>query len=93
MWDVAARALALGTDVILDFGCWARQEREDFRARAARLGVGFHLHYLACPTDELIRRLRARNTAQPPGSFVIREAALRHWATIFEAPTAEELAD
>src|SRR5512142_1337445 len=39
MWDVAARALALGTSVILDFGFWARVEREDFRSRAKRLGA------------------------------------------------------
>src|SRR5512139_3017147 len=29
LWDVAARVLALGTNVILDFGFWSRQERED----------------------------------------------------------------
>src|SRR5262245_62813193 len=29
LWNVASRALALGTNVILDFGFWAREERED----------------------------------------------------------------
>jgi predicted kinase len=33
-WEGASRALALGINVILDYGFWAREEREDFRARA-----------------------------------------------------------
>ncbi len=38
-WDVAARALALGIDVVIDWGVWSRQERDDYRARAAALGA------------------------------------------------------
>lgn len=38
-WDVARRALALGTNVILDFWFWAREEREDYRSRAKQLGA------------------------------------------------------
>src|SRR5262245_5959805 len=34
LWNVASRALELGTNVILDFGFWAREEREDYRSRA-----------------------------------------------------------
>src|SRR5918999_1193467 len=35
-WSVAERALSLGINVILDFGFWSRQEREDFRGRAGQ---------------------------------------------------------
>jgi predicted kinase len=31
LWNIASRAMILGTNVILDFGFWARQEREDYR--------------------------------------------------------------
>ena len=34
LWKIASRALQLGTNVILDFGFWAREEREDYRLRA-----------------------------------------------------------
>ena len=34
LWKIARRALGLGTNVILDFGFWAREEREDYRLRA-----------------------------------------------------------
>jgi len=39
LWNIASRALELGTNVILDFGFWARQEREDYRWRAKQLGA------------------------------------------------------
>ena len=32
LWEMASRALALGTNVILDYGFWAREEREDYRS-------------------------------------------------------------
>jgi predicted kinase len=91
LWDVAGRALALGTNVILDFGFWAREEREDYRARARSLGAGSEIHYLDVPGDELLRRLRERNALQPRGSFLIAEAAMRPWAASFQAPAAAEL--
>src|SRR6266508_797620 len=31
LWKIASSVLELGTNVILDFGFWAREEREDFR--------------------------------------------------------------
>src|SRR5215470_12905053 len=46
LWDVAARALILGADVILDFGCWARSQREEFRARAHQIGAEFKIHFM-----------------------------------------------
>jgi hypothetical protein len=92
MWQVAERSLHLGVDVILDFGFWARSERQDFRARARRLGVGFEVHYADCSLDELLRRLAQRNAAGTPGCFVIPEDRLRAWAGKFEPPDAEELA-
>jgi predicted kinase len=39
-WTVARRALTLGCDVILDWGFWSRQEREEYAAQAAALGAG-----------------------------------------------------
>ncbi|HET8689091.1 MAG TPA: AAA family ATPase, partial [Methanosarcina sp.] len=39
LWSIASRALELGTNVILDYGFWAREEREEYRLRAKRLGA------------------------------------------------------
>ena len=71
-WEVAEKALALGTNVILDFGFWSREEREDFRSRAKQIGASSEVYFLDVPSDELLRRLACRN-AQPGLAFHIPE--------------------
>ena len=90
MWDVAERALALNCNVILDFGFWAREERDDFRARAKALGAGFRIHYREVPPEELFRRLELRNREK--STFVIPRSEMERYMTIFQPPSAEELA-
>lgn len=91
LWELAARLLALGVDVILDFGFWSRVERNEFRSRAARLGARSELHYLVVPEETLLMRLANRNAQQPPGTFQIDETRLRGWSQLFEPPAGEEL--
>ena len=89
-WEVAARALALGTSVILDFGFWTREEREDFRSRARLLGASSEVHFLDVPGAELLRRLTRRN-AEPGLAFHIPEAMMRPWIERFQPPDQDEL--
>ena len=92
LWNIASRALELGTNVILDFGFWAREEREDYRSRAKRLGAGSEVHYLDAPEDELLRRLAERNSRPSQESFLISEAAMKPWMAFFQKPAPDELA-
>src|SRR5579872_2914462 len=39
LWKLAERALILGLNVIVEYGFWAREERESFRARAETVGA------------------------------------------------------
>jgi len=89
-WEVAERALALGTNVILDFGFWAREEREDFRSRAKQLGASSEVFFLDVPRDELLRRLAQRN-AQPGSAFHIPEEMMKPWIELFQKPDQGEL--
>lgn len=91
LWNVASRALELGTHVILDYGLWAREEREDYRARATQLGARSEVHYLDVPEDELVRRLVRRNAHPSPMDFYIPEAMMQPWMTFFQQPTRDEL--
>jgi predicted kinase len=91
LWDLAARILVLDVDVVLDFGFWSRTERDDFRARAARLGARSELHFLDVPEEELLARLATRNAQLPPGTFRIDAARLTLWSNWFEPPTMDEL--
>lgn len=90
-WELAIRALALGVNVILDFGFWAQSERENFRTQAAKLGASSQLHYLAVPEHILLERLNSRNAQRPEHTFVIPEAKLKEWIKLFQPPTLEEL--
>jgi predicted kinase len=90
-WDIAARALSLGLNVVLDFGFWSKEERNDFRARAKALGAGAEVRFLDVPRDELLRRIRLRNAALPAGTFHVKEEHLDEWLGIFQPPSADEL--
>lgn len=91
LWSVAGRTLELGTNVILDFGFWAREEREDYRLRAKRLGASSDIHFLDVPEDELLRRLAIRNSQASEESFHISEESMRLWIDFFQIPTPDEL--
>ena len=91
MWDVAARVLVLGVDVILDFGCWVRSQRDEFRSRAENVGADFRIHFADAREEVLFERLKARNDMRTGGTFFIPEAKLKEWIQIFEPPSLEEL--
>jgi len=84
--------LRLGTSVVLDFGLWARVERDELRRGARQLGVGVELHFLDAPPEVLWERIDRRN-AQPPWSdHPIRRSDLDGWLRTFEPPDGAELA-
>jgi len=90
-WEVAARLLTLNIDVILDFGLWAREERDGYRARGAALGAGTEIRFLDVSRAELWARLSSRNANLPPGTFHVDEASLDAWWSMFEPPMRDEL--
>ena len=92
LWHLAREILRLGLSVVLDFGLWARTERDEMRTAARGLGVGVELHYLDVPGDELWRRIQARNSQPPWDSKPIQRDDLDGWLDVFQAPDAAELA-
>ena len=92
LWRVAQEILRLGVSVVLDFGLWARIERDEMRSAGRRLGVGVELHYLDVPIEELWRRIEARNLEPPWDGYPIRHADLDGWLRVFQEPDAAELA-
>jgi len=91
LWQLAQQILRLGLSVILDFGLWARTERDEMRSVARGLGVGVELHYLDAPVDELWRRIDERNSQPPWASHPIRRTDLDEWIRLFEPPDSGEL--
>ena len=91
LWNIASRALELGTSVILDFGFWAREEREDYRSRAKQLGASSEVHFLDVTPDELMHRLAVRNSQFSQASFYIPEEKMKPWIAFFQRPPPDEL--
>ena len=91
LWGVAARALELGVDVILDYGCWSEEERDLFRTRAQQLGASAEIVVLDLPLDVLWERLRQRNENLPGATFRVSRKELEEWSATFEVPTADEV--
>ncbi|RYG24677.1 hypothetical protein EON82_09865 [bacterium] len=90
-WQIAERALRLGTNVVLDFGVWSRDEREDFRARAATLGARSELILFEEPLEVLKERVKARNEIPEECAYPISEADLEEWWEVFQRPSQDEL--
>src|SRR6266545_637592 len=92
-WALALRTLALGVNVVLDWGLWTREERDRYRTEAQEHKARVVLCVLDLPPrDELVRRLNKRNAALPAGTFRIDEALLDYGLRWFERPTSAELA-
>jgi predicted kinase len=87
-WRFAQQLLARGLTVIIEWGTWARSERDALRLGARALGAAVELHYLSASADVLSERIQRRGAENPP---IERDQLLR-WIEIFEVPTLDEAA-
>src|SRR5260370_32056369 len=87
-WRLAQEMLAIGHNVVIEWGTWARSERDALRAGARALGAAVELHFIDAPLEVLFDRIHRRNQESPPITF---EEVVK-WAEIFERPSAEEMA-
>jgi predicted kinase len=88
-WELTQRLLVLGTSVVLEWGFWARSERDEKREAARTLGVAVELRFLDAPHEELVRRVVARHAA---GGIAITESRMERYRGTFQPPTDHELA-
>jgi predicted kinase len=87
-WKLAQEILALGHNVVIEWGTWRRSERDALRTGARALGAAVELHFTDAPVEVLFERIRRRNRESPP----IRLEDVVKWAEIFERPSGEEMA-
>lgn len=91
LWALTQQLLGQGQSVILEWGHWARVERDEKRLGARSLGVGVELHFLDAPLDELIERADRRTALGEWTASPMTRAHFEEWATIFQPPDQEEL--
>jgi len=89
MWDVTEALVARGLDIILDFGFWSAEEREQVARRVKAMGAQPSWYYLDVSSDELWRRLELRNN-DPAYPVKIPASMMEEWLGVFQPPTAAE---
>jgi predicted kinase len=87
-WTLSQRLLQLGLVVIIEWGTWARSERDALRLGARALGAAVELHFTSAPRDVLAERIKRRARENPP----IAHESIGRWADSFQAPSEEEMA-
>lgn len=85
----AGELLRRGVSVVIEFGSWARDERETIRQAGVRVGAATELHFVDAPLDELERRVRERGG--PDAEALIADVLLG-LSDRFERPTPDEIA-
>src|ERR1700733_3843572 len=91
LWVLSQDLLFQGQSVILEWGHWARVERDEKRLGARALGGGVDPHSLQAPLEELIGRAERRNASGEWTAAPIPRAHFEEWATIFQPPDEEEI--
>ena len=89
--QVGLRALEVGTNVVIDFGLWSRDERSALRQAAHDVGATAEIRYLEVEPAEQRRRLHQRQSEAPGTSWPMSDEELAEWAADFEIPTPGEV--
>jgi len=89
--SVALQALRLGTNVVLDYGLWGRDERSALRWLARSAGAACQVVYLPVDKDVQLVRIARRQETTPHQTFPMSEADLDAWREKFQVPDAAEL--
>jgi predicted kinase len=87
-WQAAQAIMKLGGIAIIEWGTWARSERDMLRLGARALGAKVELRYLDAPTDVLLERINKRGYEDPP----ITRELLDSWERSVQPPTEAEFA-
>ncbi len=88
--DLAARLLARGTDVVLDFGFWKRLDRDETRARFASAGHRVVLVYFPIDPETQLAYARKRAATGNAGEYAFDGETIEALNRFFEEPSPEE---
>jgi predicted kinase len=89
-WSITTELLQRGINVVIEWGLWARAERDELRTAAHALGAEAHLFFLDPPVDVLWKRIEERGREAELGWRPIKRLELDQWHFDLERPDAEE---
>ncbi|GAA2852434.1 hypothetical protein Acy02nite_51900 [Actinoplanes cyaneus] len=78
-----------GYSVVLDYGLWRRDEREDYKRLVDHAGGRWRLLYFRVDRDELLRRLTERNHRGDANALAVTAHMLDDFIARFEPPHNE----
>jgi len=88
LWREAQALLKLGTNVILENGFWAREERNTYLNIGKNIGAKVELHFFDIPFNVLWTRIERRNAN--PKEFHVTKKELEDGYKVFQPPAEEE---
>lgn len=91
-WDLTQQLLKLDVPVVIEWGTWARDERDRLRQRARALGAAVELRFLDAPLAVLWQRLCDRGMERQAGHRALTRSDVETYAGSLERPSEEELA-
>ena len=94
LYDKSVEILATGTDVILDWGFWRRDERASARAFYERRGIPCEFRYLDVSETVWKQRIEKRNAAVAAGRLIaypVDNNLAAKFVSRFEAPGRDEI--
>ena len=94
LYKKSAEIVAAGTDVILDWGFWTKEQRSFAREFYGELGIRCELHYITVSNDEWRKRIMRRNAEVEAGrsdAYFIDDGLAAKFESIFQEPCESEI--
>jgi predicted kinase len=79
MISLALQLLRINVNVVLDFGCWARDERAALQWLTEREEATFRLVYVPVDRSTQLERIERRWTEEPQVTFPMTSVELDRW--------------
>lgn len=94
LFDKSLEILRQGINVILDWGFWMKQERDEARAFYTSRGIACEFHQIDTPDSVWKRNIAMRNGEVKAGktsAYYVDDALARKFAAIYETPDRSEI--
>ena len=94
LFEKSLKILSAGTDVVLDWGFWTKEDRDYAKVFYSARGVTCELHYIDISDEVWRTRLRQRNHAVSVGeanAYFVDEDLAAKFDAIFEPPEKDEI--
>ena len=93
-FEKSLEIIAVGTNVLLDWGFWTMEKRRAARAFYESRGIECEFHYIDVTDDVWRRNIELRNAAVRSGrsdAYFVDEGLMLKLQSLFETPQREEI--